>query len=162
MATENTRQPSNDAEYQALSEVVPERELESLEVEEESGGEGGDGNKGVALGGLSKQMSLSSNLSDMQSSLAVLFPEFIIKYLNYLPVARILPEQFVPLLRWLTKKAIREFCPKISVTAIRVMVYAALTQGIDGEGRIDVLAVAGAAKALAEKEMDKKAMAGIT
>lgn len=152
---ENNKQ---DAEYQALSEITPERKLEPFEEEPE--GDGKD-KGGVALGGLSRRMAESSNLSDMQSSLAVLFPSFIIKYLNFPPIARILPEQFIPLLRILTKKAIREFSPGLSVTEIEVMVYTALTQGIDGEGRIDVLAISGAAKALTEKEIDKKMMAGV-
>ncbi len=155
---ENNKQSSQDAEYQALSEITPERELEPLEEELEGDGK----NKGgAALGGLSKRMAESSNMSDMQSSLAMLFPEFLIKYLNYLPVARILPEQFIPLLRMITKKAIREFCPKYSVTEIEIMVYTALTKGIDGEGIIDILAIAGAAKSLAEKEIDRKLMAGV-
>ncbi len=102
---------------------------------------------------------IAPNLSDLQTTLGRLFPQFPYKILDdvvqSIMVARVAPDMFLDAMRLTVNSVVMEMDYlglEINVISVIQMVYAAFTIGLDGKGRIDILEVAGAAKETEELE----------
>ncbi len=135
--------------YEKIAKIIPERNVEM------PGEEDGDIRNKTA----SERAAESPNLSDMQTFVKQLYPNLITKWLNALQMARIFPETINKLSRIFVKQLLRDN-PDISLAEAIAYVETALTIAIDGEGRIDLLAVAGVSHT--ENLEKEKMRAGIT
>jgi hypothetical protein len=131
-------------EYDKLATIEPEREALILGEDEEHKT-------------LTESQTSTRKKSDMEVADNRLFPEFVVSWLKYLPVACITPETFVPLKKLLLKCVLEEY-PDISFGEAITTVETAMSIGLDREGRIDELALAGASAA---KEAVKEASKGL-
>ncbi len=95
--------------------------------------------------------------SDMEVADNRLFPDFVVDWLKYLPVACITPQEYNPLKDLLLLCVLEEY-PDISFGEAMTNVVTAMSIGLDREGRIDELALAGA---VAAKEAAKEATKGL-
>jgi hypothetical protein len=104
-------------------------------------------------GGLRKRMQMSPKLSDMQTADKRLFPVLKenVDWLNNLMVARVYPETYIPFRNIIVKNLLKEY-PEMSVTEALALAELALSVAIDGEGRIDELALFGGSSAMAEEK----------
>jgi hypothetical protein len=144
---ENKDKKPEDVLYNTLGAAVPELEVEVSEEEAEVKD---------THDTLSNRMKESPNLSDMQSVIRALSP-ILEDYLDVLKVARIYPEEF-DRLRSLIIKDLMKLHPDWSLVKSAVIVTTALSIALDGEGRIDILRVAGAIK---ESEEAKALATGV-
>ena len=135
---EGTPKPE-DVLFQSLGQAVPELEVELSEEE-----------KVAPHGTLAERTRESPNLSDMQSVVLALKPE-LPDYLNELQVARIYPEEFDYFRSIIVKDLLKNHADW-SLTKAIVIATTALSIAIDGEGRIDILRLAGAIKDAEEAE----------
>lgn len=138
-----------DALWSQLRSVVPLRDVELPDDE----GLGAD-MKSQTMG---ERAEFAPKLSDLQSALKVLLPK-LRGYLDVLQVSRVFPDIYNPLRDLLVKDLLMED-DNLSVGEAIAFVNTALSIAIDGEGRIDVIALYGRAS---ETEMEKeKAKAGL-
>ena len=141
--------------FEDLAVQDPEREVETLgdnDFEEE------DEPKSLA-----DKLDESSDLTDMQSAIARLFPADLGNaVINKVMVARIAPDVFIPLLKMLVNEEIVKSDPTkpISVATIVAKIYTLLSIGLDGKGRIDHIELAGASKETEELEGLGKSLFG--
>ena len=126
-----------------LQSVVPARDVELLD-------EGGL-DTGIESQTMGERLTLAPKLSDLQSALQVLLPK-LQSYLNVLQVSRVFPDIYNPLFRLLVKDLLMTD-ENLSVGEAIAYVNTALSIAIDGEGRIDVIALYGRAS---ETEMEKE------
>ncbi len=106
----------------------------------------GDGHDGDDHGSFSDRMESSPKLSDVQVVIRQLFPDLSDgkadrRWLNTLQMARVFPEYYVPLKRILVKHLVGS--ENMSVAQAIALVEVAVGIPIDGEGRIDAIAVMG-------------------
>jgi len=146
---EQRNQPPEQPEdlYDSLKSVEPRRPSEP------------DDTKGTdAKVKTMEEMSAESpKLSDLQSALQFLLPK-LQGYLNIIQVGRVFPDIYNPLLSILVKDLLADD-DEMSVATAIAYANTALSIGIDGEGRIDVIGLYGRAS---ETEVEKeKAKAGL-
>lgn len=98
-------------------------------------------------GSLAEGMSLAQDLSDIQTAMKKLFPDTLNN--NSVMIARIQPDLFLTLLNIMTLEDVMNKQPNepIDVMACLRDNYVRLSVGLDGEGRIDMAELAGAARA---------------
>lgn len=120
-------------EYDLLSSIEPER-LETV------------ADDGIEHKTVTEQQAASPKLTDMQAADKRLFPEFLVPWLNHLQVSRITPETYIPMKTVLVMCVLEEY-PGLSFGEVQVMLEAAMSIGLDGEGRIDELTLVGASAA---------------
>ena len=133
---EEKKQPEGSDLFDQLASVTPEREIS---LEEDSGG---DGHRT-----LKERIEESPNLTDMQTADRRMFPDLGSPYLNYVQVSRIFPDVYNPMFRIMVKDIIKNTNSDVSVAEAIAKVNTACSIAIDGEGRIDVLGLAGVAHA---------------
>lgn len=145
-----TTQKEKDKDlYEELSTEKPERQVELPE----------DGDKPRGPKTLSEKEEETPNLSDFQSTLKSLFPEFDDDGMNSIAqaamVARIAPDVFSDLIYLVTMSILEKQDPRKNVDVISTLtkVYAMMSIGLDGKGRIDQIELHGASKE--EKELEK-------
>lgn len=143
---ENKQKPE-DALFNSLAQVMPE--MTDVEMPE-------DNLETPTHDTLSGRMKDAPNLSDMQSVIKALLPD-LDGYLDKVKVARIYPEEF-DFLRSVIMKDLMKQNTNMSLVESAVTATTALSIALDGEGRIDVLRVAGAIK---DSEETKAALTGI-
>jgi len=108
---------------------------------------------------LEEKMDEKPDLSDLQSTIRSLFPEFTEDEMNELArivmVARIAPDVFSDLIYLNTVSLLQKSDPlkPIDVTGTLTKVYGLFSVGLDGKGRIDQIELHGSAKE--EKELEK-------
>ena len=130
-------QESNST-FDAMASVVP-----PLEVADDSE----IGIDGVPLrGSLRQRMNESPKLTDMQTADKRLFPSVtidgeVIEWLTNMQIARVFPDTYVPVRRMIMKHLMREY--RMSATEAYCIAERVLSTAIDGEGRIDELALIG-------------------
>ena len=126
--------------YGSLAGIVPPRDIDLPEREDEFGG--------YPVGGsLRKRMNESPKMTDMQSALKTLFPgvviaEQIIEWITNIQVSRVFPDTYVPYRNMIAKHLIQTNDEMSLVEAFSIA-DRVLSIAIDGEGRIDVLALIG-------------------
>lgn len=107
----------------------------------------------------------SPNQTDLQATLKRLFPHFKHKYIDSVAqaamVARIAPDIFLDM-HYLTVTSVVEEMEcdgeEIDVQSVINLVYAALSIGLDGKGRIDALELAGSQRETEELEKLSKGL----
>ncbi len=130
------KEKGNDKDlFDELSSAEPPRDVVFPEAE----GEGDDGGHAT----ISERMEGSPKLTDVQIVIRQLFPDLGVKWLNALMMARVLPEYYVHLKRILIKHLVRTM--NMSVAEAIATIEVAVGIPIDGEGRIDAIAVMGRA-----------------
>lgn len=142
----------SDTLYEEMATKTPEREVELLEEEDEA-----------KRKSLSEKLEEGTDLTDMQSAIANLFPgDLGGKVYNTLMIARVSPDVFMPLLKLLVNEKIKKSDPHktISVASTLAEVYTLLSIGLDGKGRIDHIELAGASKESEEIEKLGKGLFG--
>lgn len=149
MVEENKAKPNGeslevqpDALWNKLRSVAPLRNIELPEDEVAGDIEGQS---------MTERSAYAPKLSDLQSALQVLLPK-LRSYLNVLQVSRVFPDIYNPLRDLLVKDLLMED-DALSVGEAIAYVNTALSIAIDGEGRIDVIALYGRAS---ETEMEKE------
>lgn len=139
---------NQDDLFDEMSEVLSPREDAIPQSDDEL----------VAGGSLRQQMQFSPKKSDAQIADERLFPliqykDVIIDWLTQLQVARIFPDVYVPYRNMIAKDLMFEY-DDITLTKAYVIAETVLSIAIDGEGRIDALAIFGR---LGEKKEEEKA-----
>ena len=133
--------------YESLSTVATERVL-NLDVE-------GEEDEFAIHQTLGERIKESPNLSDTQTIVKELFPSSGHSHLDAIQVSRIFPDIYNPFARALVKDLLQKE-DELSVVEAMATVNTSMSIGIDGESRIELVALAGAAKdtetALKEKE----------
>ena len=140
-----TGQTNSDAQWDAFSEILPERD--DINVPDEIKD---DGNKMVN----SSRAFGVPKLSDAQSVLKQLFPDLGKPYLNNLMIGRVFPDLYNDLFDIIVKGLLQDN-PQMTVDEAIVIAEVALSVPIDGEGRIDTLALINGQQSL-ELEKGKK------
>jgi len=143
-----------DTLYEELATEAPEREVGVLD--EESGGE-------TKRKSLAEKLEETSELTDMQSAVASLFPgELGNDVANKTMIGRIAPDVFISALKLMTIQDLTESDPDKPINVVRTMMknYVLLSIGLDGKGRIDLIELAGANKETEELEKLGKGLFG--
>jgi len=96
---------------------------------------------------MSEGMNLAADLSDIQTAMKKLFPTE--RKRENIQIARVQPDMFLTLLNMFTLEEIMEKDPSEKVNVIDTLKYnfIDLSIAVDGEGRIDMAELAGAARA---------------
>lgn len=132
--------------YDKLSTVVDERDVELVDDDDDI-----EGHKT-----LSEKMTEAPNLSDIQTAFKQLYPKSGTTYLDDLQVSRVFPDVYNPLSRIFVKDLLQKSNGDMSVAEAIARVNTPMSIGIDGEGRIDAIAMMGkASDAEVEKERTK-------
>lgn len=135
---EKANVPSDEerAAYERLAQEAPARDVVAPEQPT-------NGGKAPTI---SEAMEMSSDLTDLQSALAMLFPTKI--DLNSVMISRIAPEVFLALWQILSTDEFMRADPAqpIDVSDMRTRNYVRLSIGLDGKGRIDTAELLGAAR----------------
>lgn len=129
MAGENE---AGQSAYDSLSEIAPPRTDVAINPELEDD----------LAGSLSQRMKVSPKMSDTQIVDKRLFPILreTVEWLNHLMVARIMPETYMPLRTLIVKHLLKTYKGyELSMTEATVLAETALSIGIDGEGRLDIV-----------------------
>jgi len=105
---------------------------------------------------LAKRTRQSPKMSDMQVADKRLFPilKEAVGWLDYLMVARVSPETYLPLRNIVVKHLLKDF-PDLQMAESVVIAETAISIAIDGEGRIDELALFGRSSEAEEEEKKK-------
>jgi len=108
-------------------------------------------------GSLLKRTQQSPKMSDMQIADKRLFPVLkeTVAWLSYLMVARVSPETYLPLRNIVVKHLLKDFSDLQMAEAV-VIAETAISIAIDGEGRIDELALFGRSSEAEEDDKTKK------
>lgn len=131
--------------YRELAQEAPEREIDVPEA--------------IQSKSLTEKMDETPSLSDLQFTISRLFPEFDETEMNELAkiamVARVAPDVFSDLIYLVTVSLIQKQDPEKQIDVIGTLakVYAIMSIGLDGKGRIDQIELHGAAKE--EKELER-------
>ncbi len=142
-----------DEQWKSFSELIPERDdvkIPDDDLDDVMGG--GEPNVESSSGTLSQRMKLSPKLTDAQTFDLRLFPSMKKEWLEILQVSRVFPDTYNHLFRIFVKDLMRED-KKITLAQAIAYVHTALSIAIDGEGRIDELALSSGAM---QKEDDSK------
>ncbi len=139
---EDKKSSEADVLFNQLKSVSPAREV-ALE----------EGLDDISSGSMSERAEESPNLTDVQSALKVLLPK-LKGYLNVIQVSRIFPDVYNALLELLTIDLL-ETDENISVVEAIFLANTVLSIAIDGEGRIDVIALYGKAAETESASKDK-------
>ena len=133
--------------WERMAEVKPPRGEAVLAEGEIPSGSGSS---------LSKRMQQSPKMSDMQIADKRLFPVLkeTVAWLSYLMVARVSPETYLPLRNIVVKHLLKDFSDLQMAEAV-VIAETAISIAIDGEGRIDELALFGRSGEAEEEEKKK-------
>ncbi len=126
------KEPQGETLFNKMSEAIPPRDDTALdEVTEDEHGTIGE------------RMEGSPKLTDVQVIDKRLFPDLGIPWLNNLQMARVFPEYYVYLKRIMVKHLVRTH----GMFVAQAMAVAEVAVGIpiDGEGRIDAIAIMGRA-----------------
>ena len=132
-----------DSVYDKLSSFTPEQEIEAFDDESEL----------TEHKTLTAVMAESPNLTDVQSALRQLFPKSDKPWMDNIQMARVFPDVFNPLSRLLVKDMIQNSDGDLSLAEAISIVNTDMSIGIDGEGRIDTIAIMGKA---ADNEIEKE------
>jgi len=134
---------TTDSVYDKLSSFTPEQEIDTFEDEGEL----------TEHKTLTAVMAESPNLTDVQSALRQLFPKSENSWLDNVQMSRVFPDVYNPLARIFVKDLIQNSNGDLSVAEAIAGVNTSMSIGIDGEGRIDVIAIMGKA---ADNEIEKE------
>ncbi len=140
----------SDKAFDKLSAVEPERDVL---IDDDDEGLGGHRS-------LSERMKESPNLTDIQSLDKGMFPDLGYNHLNFLMVSRVFPDTYNPLQSILVKDLLMNN-PDLSVAEAIALVHTSESIAIDGEGRIDKLALGGAVHDDEAKKDEAKGMGGL-
>jgi len=137
----------SDKAFDKLAAIEPEREVALGDEGEDLGGHRSFGEK----------MRESPNLTDIQSLDKGMFPDMGYKHLNVLQMARVFPDKFNPYESILIKDLLMN---NDDMSVAEAIVYAdtPLSIALDGEGRIDKLALGGAVHADEDRKDDVKGL----
>ncbi len=135
--------------FNSMRAVIPPRDVMLPE-------EGADGG-GDEHAPIEERMEGSRKLTDVQVVIKQLFPDSGIVWFNALQMARVLPEYYVSLKRIFVKHLVRS--RGLSVPEAIAMVEVAVGIPMDGEGRIEAIAVMG--KAAETEETKEKNRMGL-
>ena len=135
--TQDNNEPKST--FDSLSGIVPPRELDDMPEDV-----GMDTPR--LQGSLRQRMNESPKLTDMQTADKRLFPAVeidgeVIGWLTNMQIGRVFPDTYVPVRNMIMKHLMREY-HKSSVEAYCIA-DRVLSTAIDGEGRIDELALIG-------------------
>ena len=149
MAEDDIEQPikedKSDPLYERLSEIQPPRtDIAPVDIADDYGGS------------LERRMQQSPKMTDMQVADKRLFPilKETVSWLNYLMVARVSPETYLPMRNIVVKHLLKEFSELQMAEAV-VIAETAISIAIDGEGRIDELALFGRSSDTIEEDKKK-------
>lgn len=148
LGDEESKSSETDQLFKQFSVIEPPRDVV---VPDEGNGKGEVGHED-----LEDRIEGSPRLSDVQSVLKQLFVDLGIPWLNNLQMARIPPEYYNYLKRIIVKRLIRRY-KKEPAEAIAIA-EVAVGVAIDGDGRIEAIAVMGRA---AEAEETKNKSMGM-
>lgn len=138
-----------ELQFEALAEALPER----VSDDDDS-----DDNEVDAPAHKSfKQAEAAPNLSDAQAAMKTLMPDTGYKHLNLLQVSRVFPDSYIPLQSILVKDLLSGD-EDLTVAEAITLAHTSESIAVDGDGRIDVITILGAAKA-ADRDAEK--MAGL-
>jgi len=137
---------NSDSLYNQLAQIKPPRSDVSTSVVEDDFG-----------GSLSRRMQSSPKQTDMQVADKRLFPVLkeTVDWLGYLMVARVSPETYLPLRNIVVKHMLKTFSDLQMAEAV-VIAETAISIAIDGEGRIDELALFGRSSEVEEEDKKNK------
>jgi len=144
----------DDSLFIKLSQVKPPRTDVKLPEDEEKVEDKADGH-----GSLKKRMKESPTLSDMQTADKRLFPQIYIdgkfvEWLSNISISRVFPDTYNPYRNMIAKYLMQTYDEMSLVEAFSIADNV-LSIALDGEGRIDELALIGRASAI-EEEKNKK------
>ena len=105
---------------------------------------------------LEERMEGSRKPTDFQVADKRLNPDLLHRHLNILEVSRTFPDVYNPLFRILVKDLVRN--TGLSVAEAIAYVNTALSISIDGEGRLDIIAIARQGALASEEEKNKGAI----
>ena len=147
---EKNKEKTEEEIYREISQRAPARKVET--PEQSTSGNG----KGTPT--ISEAMEQSSDLTDLQSAIATMFPKDV--NVNSTMIGRIAPEVFLALWQIQSTDEVMRADPTeaIDINEIRTRNYVRLSIGLDGMGRIDIAKLLGAVKE--EKEAAKMLGAG--
>lgn len=131
---DQNNETTNDL-YNQLAGIEPPRDIPKDDEESES--EDKDGRKTFT-----ERVAEHPNLSDMQAFDKRLFPDLGKRHLNGIMISRVFPDNYNPLGAILVKDLLRDD-EELTVGEAIAYVHVAESVAIDGEGRIDELALAG-------------------
>jgi len=128
--------------FNELAGIAPPKDVDENEEDSASGGDS-----------MTERKEENPNLTDLQTFNKTLFPDLLKKWLNVLQVSRVFPDTYNHLLRLCVKDLMKQ---DKEITLVEAIAYVstALSIAIDGEGRIDVLALSGCTNQ-AEKDTNK-------
>ncbi len=134
--------------FEKMSEIVPQRDIESEDSGEDDGEDDGRGT-------LEERIESGRKLTDLQVADKRLNPDLGFRHLNVIQMSRVFPDNYTPLFRILVKDLLKN--SYLSVAEAIAYVNTAVSIGIDGEGRIDEIMIAKGHIAQAEEEKTKGA-----
>jgi hypothetical protein len=144
-----------DAQWKEFSELLPERTDVKVPEDDEFNSIGGESSGGDDDSGtLSQRMKSSPKLSDAQTFDLRLFPAMKKEWLEILQVSRVFPDTYNHLFRIFVKDLMRED-RKLTLAQAIAYVHTSLSIAIDGEGRIDELALSGATSNKADEDKSR-------
>ena len=146
---ETIEEKEKRAAYGDLVQTQPTRQVAAPDAKQE-------GDKSSVT--ISEAMETSTDLTDLQSALAKLFPEKMNE--NSVMIGRIAPEVFLPMLHLISVNEIMKNDPTKSIDVNKVYEhnYVRLSIGLDDKGRIDVAELLGAVRE--ERKAEKMLGAG--
>jgi hypothetical protein len=149
MEEESKKQKSSaDIQWEQISEILPERV--DVKMPEDSN----DLESDLGHGTLGQNMRGSPKLSDVQTIDKRLFPDLQKSWLNNLLVSRVFPDLYNDLFEIIVKGLLMENTDMTLEEAV-CTAEVALSIPIDGEGRIDAIAVLGSPQATTESDKNK-------
>ena len=134
--------------FESLAAIAPERRDDTDDDDEEI-----DAPSHKTL----KQAEAAPNLSDAQAAMKTLMPDTGHKHLNLLQVSRVFPDSYIPYQAILVKDLLSRD-EDMTVAEAITLAHTAESIAVDGDGRIDVITILGAAKA---SDRDAEKMAGL-
>jgi hypothetical protein len=136
-----------ELQFESLAAIVPERGDDTDDDDEI------DAPSHKTL----KQAEAAPNLSDAQAAMKTLMPDTGHKHLNLLQVSRVFPDSYIPYQAILVKDLMLKD-ESLSLAEAITLAHTAESIAVDGDGRIDVITILGAAKA---SDRDAEKMAGL-
>lgn len=134
-------QITNDDLFDQLAEQSP--------IHEDINGFRGDGDKS-----LDQYENENTHLSDFQTLIKTLSPDFKNDVFNAIMVCRLTPNNFRPMLKILTNAEIKRQPTNkpINVAEVSMKIYTILSIALDGKHILDILEAFGSSKSTAEME----------
>jgi len=148
MPESEQQKSTSDIQWEQISEILPERD--DVKLPDDSGDIGSE----LVHGTLGQNMRGAPKLSDVQTIDKRLFPDLGRPWLNNMLVSRVFPDLYNDLFDIIVKGLLMENTDMTLEEAV-CTAEVALSIPIDGEGRIDAIAVLGSPQATAESDKNK-------